>query len=306
MSKLFIICGHGAGDPGACANGYSEAERVRVLGQRIKELGGDNVLLGDINRDYYQDNGISNLTISKDYQILELHMDSSDNAEADGAHIIIKTGYKPDKYDTALSKFLSEVFPGRSEIIVERSNLANVNRAAAKGYSYRLAECGFISNAGDLKVFNTNIDAIAIGILQCFEIAANGNSSVTRPAEEETVTPTPTTKPSGYDEWVARLQQELNNQGFRDDNGNCLTVDGLNGPKTLQACPVVKRGANGGITKLIQERLRSVGFTSLSIDGSFGSGTEKAVKTFQSNRGLSNDGIVGDNTWNWLLKGTVM
>lgn len=306
MSKLFIICGHGAGDPGACANGYSEAERVRVLGQRIKELGGDNVLLGDINRDYYQDNGISNLTISKDYQILELHMDSSDNVEADGAHVIIKTGYKPDKYDTALSKFLSEVFPGRSEIIVERSNLANVNRAAAKGYSYRLAECGFISNAGDLKVFNTNIDAIAIGILQCFEIAANGNSSIARPAEEETVTPTPTTKPSGYDEWVARLQQELNNQGFRDDNDNRLTVDGLNGPKTLQACPVVKRGANGGITKLIQERLRSVGFTSLSIDGSFGSGTEKAVKTFQSNRGLSNDGIVGDNTWKWLLKGTVM
>lgn len=40
MAKLFIICGHGAGDPGCCAGGYTEAERVRALGQRIKELGG--------------------------------------------------------------------------------------------------------------------------------------------------------------------------------------------------------------------------------------------------------------------------
>ena len=52
MSKLFVICGHGAGDPGACGNGYQEAERVRALGKRIKELGGNNVMLGDVNRNY--------------------------------------------------------------------------------------------------------------------------------------------------------------------------------------------------------------------------------------------------------------
>lgn len=36
--KLYIIAGHGAGDPGACANGYQEAERVRALAKRIKAL----------------------------------------------------------------------------------------------------------------------------------------------------------------------------------------------------------------------------------------------------------------------------
>ena len=46
MAKLFVICGHGAGDPGCCAGGYTEAERVRALGQRIKELGGSEVELG--------------------------------------------------------------------------------------------------------------------------------------------------------------------------------------------------------------------------------------------------------------------
>lgn len=105
---------------------------------------------------------------------------------------------------------------------------------------------------------------------------------------------------SGYDEWVARLQSELNEQF---DKG--LKVDGLKGPKTLSACITVKRGAKGNITKLIQERLNSVGF-SLSTDGKFGGGTERAVKVFQKNRGLKQDGIVGTNTWDWLLRGTKM
>lgn len=113
-------------------------------------------------------------------------------------------------------------------------------------------------------------------------------------------TPTPTSKPSGYDDWVARLQAELNNQLKRG-----LKVDGLRGPKTLEACPTVKKGAKGNITKLIEERLNSVGFN-LSTDGKFGKGTKKAIKVFQKNRGLSQDGIVGKNTWSWLLRGTKM
>lgn len=99
---------------------------------------------------------------------------------------------------------------------------------------------------------------------------------------------------------MARLQQELNYQFKRG-----LTVDGLKGPKTLNACPTVKKGAKGNVTRLIQERLNSVGF-SLGVDGIFGTATYNAVKVFQRNRGLSQDGIVGKNTWNWLLKGTKM
>lgn len=117
-------------------------------------------------------------------------------------------------------------------------------------------------------------------------------------------TPTPTqnnnTVKSNYDAWVARLQSELNAQFHKG-----LVVDGLKGPKTLSACVTVKRGAKGNITKLIQERLNSVGF-SLSTDGKFGGGTERAVKVFQKNRGLIQDGIVGRNTWDWLLRGTKM
>ena len=124
----------------------------------------------------------------------------------------------------------------------------------------------------------------------------DGNQTVVTPTPQ----PSQPVKPSGYDEWVARLQQELNYQFKRG-----LTVDGLKGPNTLNACPTVKKGAKGNVTRLIQERLNSVGF-SLRVDGIFGTATYNAVKVFQRNRGLSQDGIVGKNTWNWLLKGTKM
>lgn len=165
--KLFVIPGHGAGDPGACGNGYQEAERVRKLAQRIKDLGGDNVILADFKRNYYADNGISKLTLDKDTQIVELHMDSA-TASARGAHVIINAKYNADKYDKALASAMSQLFPGRAETIVKRSDLANVNRAAAKGYSYRLIECGFISNAQDVKIFNDHMDGMAQIILKCF------------------------------------------------------------------------------------------------------------------------------------------
>ena len=85
------------------------------------------------------------------------------------------------------------------------------------------------------------------------------------------------------DNWVNRLNAEIKAQGF-------------------STYPLVKRGAKGNITKLIQERLVSVGF-SLKIDGDFGETTEAKVKKFQSNRGLKADGKVGQKTWEWLISG---
>lgn len=160
-----------------------------------------------------------------------------------------------------------------------------------------LIECCFVDNAVDKVKWNSDKCAKAIveGIL---------NATVNNVTHVEVPKPTPTqvtnnnTNKLNYDGWVARLQTELNNQFHKG-----LKVDGLRGPKTLDACVTVKKGAKGNITRLIQERLNSVGFH-ISVDGIFGSGTENAVKVFQKNRGLSADSIVGRNTWEWLLKGT--
>lgn len=170
MAHLFIIAGHGAGDSGAVGYGYTEAERVRALARRIVAYGGNNVTLGDTSRNWYADKGISSLKISKDWQILELHMDSNVST-AKGGHVIIKEGYNPDQYDTALANFIVSFFPGRANKIVGRAHLANVNRAATKGYSYRLLENGFITNKTDLTKFNEKIDDLARGILKSFGIA---------------------------------------------------------------------------------------------------------------------------------------
>lgn len=169
MAHLFLICGHGAGDSGAVGNGYQEQERVRTLGKKIKEFGGDYVTLGDISKNWYKTAGINTLTIPKDWQILELHMDSGASS-ARGGHVIIKQGMSADKYDKALAKMLEEMLPGRSKMIVGRNDLANVNRSASKGYGYRLVEFGFISNANDVKIFNTKMDEIAKRVLKSFDI----------------------------------------------------------------------------------------------------------------------------------------
>ena len=74
--------------------------------------------------------------------------------------------------------------------------------------------------------------------------------------------------------------------------------------------PVLRRGSSGNAVKTLQRLLRQLeyvnadGKTYITVDGSFGSNTEAAVRRYQKNRGAKNpDGIVGEWTWNKLLNG---
>jgi peptidoglycan hydrolase-like protein with peptidoglycan-binding domain len=63
---------------------------------------------------------------------------------------------------------------------------------------------------------------------------------------------------------------------------------------------VLRRGSTGGAVKILQTGLNGRGYP-LVGDGVFGSGTDAAVRRFQSDRGLMVDGIVGPQTWVALL-----
>ena len=95
---------------------------------------------------------------------------------------------------------------------------------------------------------------------------------------------------------VKALQTELNKQYHRD-----LAVDGIFGANTYNACINVRIGAEGNITYLIQAMLICHSFD-IDADGIFGPATESAVREFQKRNGLSQDGIVGKNTFNKLFK----
>lgn len=170
--KVFFICGHGGGSPGACAGGQTEAALVRKLAARLEVLGGSDVQVGDTSVNWYDTNGIGKGQCPKGAKVCELHMDSAATS-ARGGHVIIKDGFEPDDYDKALASFIGSFFPGRASTIVKRSNLANANRAAIADVNYRLVECGFITNDDDRAKFMNQMDDLARGILQAAGIGAS-------------------------------------------------------------------------------------------------------------------------------------
>ena len=159
-----------------------------------------------------------------------------------------------------------------------------------------LIEVCFVDSVADVNLYRANFERICQAIAKSLigSIVAQAPTTSTPVASAPKPAPAPTPKPSG-DAWVRSLQAELNTQGFRDSNGNKLVVDGIAGSKTLSACPTLRIGARGNITKLMQQKI------GVAADGIFGNNTKQAVINYQKSKGLVADGIVGRNTWRKLL-----
>lgn len=176
---------------------------------------------------------------------------------------------KAKPYAEKIANNISNALGIRNRGVKAHANLYVLRKAKAPAL---LVECCFVDSATDREHWNVEKCAKAI-------VEGIAGTSV----KENHAHPS---QPQPTDNWVHRVNAEIKKQGFK-------------------AYPTVKKGARGAITKLIQERLNSVGFH-LACDGIFGDATRKAVIVFQRNRGLAADGIVGRNTWDWLLKGTKM
>lgn len=166
-----------------------------------------------------------------------------------------------------------------------------IRRTKAKSM---LIEVCFVDTEDANKYLSVGYKAIAKAIVDALD-----NHIVSDPVVDtntSSTSQTQSTVTTTGDDWVRRLQQECNNQGFSKQK-----VDGIAGPATLAGCPTLKKGASGNITKLLQEKLVTLGYSTNGVDGIFGIGTYSAVREFQKTRGLSIDGIVGQNTWRKLL-----
>jgi len=58
----------------------------------------------------------------------------------------------------------------------------------------------------------------------------------------------------------------------------------------------LKKGSQGEAVKTLQKRLKELGYYTDYVDGDYGDATVKAVKAFQKNNGLTQDGVVGSTT----------
>ena len=99
---------------------------------------------------------------------------------------------------------------------------------------------------------------------------------------------------------------------FQANNG--LTVDGIAGKNTHDAAfsvaaigysettyPTLVRGDRGlALIYSLQQRLKDLGYYTIRVDGIFGSGTQRAVRDFQANNGLTVTGRA-DNATQKLL-----
>ena len=188
------------------------------------------------------------------------------------------------EYDTAkrvVNKMAYLGFKNRGQKV--RTGLYELRHTSMKSM---IVEVCFVEATEDVALYKKlGYDKIGKTIAEAIVNSSTNSTDSTTPE------PTPSNPPTtNYDSWVARLQEECNKQGFSNQK-----VDGIAGPNTLNGCPMLKQGARGNITKLLQEKL------GISADGIFGANTKAAVISYQKANGLSADGIVGPNTWKKLL-----
>lgn len=81
-----------------------------------------------------------------------------------------------------------------------------------------------------------------------------------------------------------------------------LAVDGVVGAETWnRAVPLLQMGSSGSAVYALQLELNAKHHYGVAVDGVFGSSTRAVVRRFQSEHGLSADGVVGQATWRKLI-----
>ncbi len=104
---------------------------------------------------------------------------------------------------------------------------------------------------------------------------------------------------------LSRLFGSAANEATSGSSGSTNTnTSGSTGSSASGSYPTLRSGSTGSQVRLVQQRLRDLGYFSNSVTGTYGSITVAAVKAFQRATGLVADGIAGVQTQRMLFEGS--
>lgn len=283
MATFGINDGHTKSGIGSGAvGGINESVETRRVGSIVRQLlqaNGHKVI--DCTIDYSSSVSQNLEMIVQQANRQELDWFVSIHFNAGGGRGVEAYTYEGRQYQDAIDvcKNISALgFTNRG--VKSGTGLYVIKRTVAKSL---LIEVCFVDTADADRYKQVGPDAIARAIVKAligdFRTPASTNSGFTT-----------------LSQFVGELQKEINAQGF----GN-LKVDSVPGPLTLEACPTLRQGASGNITKLVQKELIRRGYEGITVNGVFDANFAKIVRKFQGYNNLLQDAIIGQNSWANLL-----
>ena len=171
--KILLIAGHGAGDSGACGNGYQEANLTRevatLLADKLKGM--CDVQVADTSRNWFEYLKSHSFNFMDYDYVLEIHFNSGGGT---GTEIFVTTSEQGVGVESAIVRHISEEV-GYYNRGVKRTNYSVISKVKAQDVSAALLEVAFIDNERDMAIYTNSKDkivtAIAAGIAEGFGLS---------------------------------------------------------------------------------------------------------------------------------------
>ena len=277
--KIAIDLGHGIGQDRGAEGFVTEESIINSVGAyviaKLKALGHTVIETRPLKANTVANSLIQRVDLANNSNV-DLYVSIHANAGGGrGTEVFTYRGQEVEQAREVLNNIVELGFINRG---IKSSNLFVINQTKAKAM---LIEICFVDTKTDMELYNSiGAEKVAYAIVSGL-VGETINTPVSAPIAKAHVV---------KDNWVYRLQGVTG-----------TSQDSIPGPITLSKCPLVKKDSTGEIVKLLQERLKTLGYNCGYIDGYFGNNTKAAVMRYQANNGLVADGIVGPNTWRKLL-----
>ncbi|MEE1014227.1 MAG: N-acetylmuramoyl-L-alanine amidase [Clostridia bacterium] len=187
--KIFLIAGHGAGDSGATGNGYQEADLTREVVRNIPKYLEEyaNVVIGDINRDWFTWLKTNAFNFQPYDYVLEVHFNSGANdlrgdGKITGSEIYVTTSETQFTVEENILKEMQKLgFTNRG---VKQKNFSVISKVKAQGVSSALLEVAFVDDKDDMNLYEKEKDpvvrAISNGIATGFGLKESEELTLTQ------------------------------------------------------------------------------------------------------------------------------